>query len=141
MSKKIAYWATTGLLGFALIAAGASDLQHAPPVMAGMAHLGYPAYVATILGVWKLLGALAIVVPGQPRLKEWAYAGIAFDLSGAIASHLWSGDGAAQVAAPLLLLAFAVVSWAFRPQGRRLGTVVEPSASKPAAQLGLALAS
>jgi len=80
--------------------------------------------VATLLGVWKLLGAAAIAAPGLPRLKEWAYAGVLFDLSGAAFSHASSGDPAAKVAVPLVLLGLAAVSWAFRPASRRLGELV-----------------
>jgi hypothetical protein len=99
--------------------------------MQAFSALGYPAYVATILGVWKLLGAAAITTPGLPRLKEWAYAGIAFDLSGAALSHAASGDVAARIAVPLVLLALAGASWALRPASRRLGELV-PAPVAPA---------
>jgi hypothetical protein len=94
---------------------GAADLGRAPAVVAGLAHLGYPAYLATILGVWKLLGAAAIVSPGLPRLKEWAYAGMFFDLTGAAASHAAVGGPAGQVTAPLVLLALVMASRTLRP--------------------------
>jgi uncharacterized membrane protein YphA (DoxX/SURF4 family) len=117
--KKIGYWVATALLALGFLAAGASDLAHAPQVMESLASLGYPAYFASILGVWKVLGALAIVVPKFPRLKEWAYAGIAFDLSGAFLSHLICGQGD-KVAAPIVLLLVAAASWALRPPSRKL---------------------
>ena len=81
--KKIAYWATTVLAALGLTLIGTADLLRVPEVMQGLAHLGYPAYFATILGVWKLLGSAAIVAHGLQRVKEWAYAGMFFTLSGA----------------------------------------------------------
>lgn len=118
--KVIGYWAATGLLAFAFAAGGLSDLARSQGVMEGMAHLGYPAYFAVILGVWKLLAAPALLVPGFPRLKEWAYAGIFFDLTGAAASHAALGDGAGKVLTPLFLIGIAAASWALRPEGRLL---------------------
>ena len=118
--RRIGYWATTGLVALAFAAGGAIDLARGPDVTAGMAHLGYPVYLAGILGVWKLLGALAVLAPGFPRLKEWAYAGMFFDLSGAAVSHAASGDGAAQVITPLVLLVLVAASWALRPAARML---------------------
>ena len=109
------------------------DLLRAPAVIQPITALGYPLYLASILGVWKLLGAAAITAPGLPRLKEWAYAGVLFDLSGAALSHGLSGDPAAKVAVPLVLLGIAAVSWALRPAIRRLGEVV-PGAVVPAAR-------
>ncbi len=125
--KTIAYWTTTGLLAAAFLAGGFFDLSHAPPVLEGMKVLGYPAYVATILGVWKVLGAAAILAPGLPRAKEWAYAGILFDLTGAAASHAFVSDPAGKVVTPLVLLALAGASWALRPASRRLGELAPAS--------------
>ena len=122
--KTTLYWIATALLTAVLLLCGAMDLLRAPPVMQAFSALGYPAYVASILGVWKLLGVAAIATPGLPRLKEWAYAGIAFDLSGAALSHALSGDVAANVAVPLVLLGLAALSWALRPATRRLGEVL-----------------
>lgn len=119
-ARKIGYWAATGLTGLSLAVGGLSDVARPPQVLEGMAHLGYPAYVASILGVWKLLGLVAILAPKFPRLKEWAYAGILFDLTGATMSHAASGDGAGKIITPLVLLAIAFASWALRPESRRL---------------------
>src|SRR4029078_9545155 len=80
--RAIAYWVTTILGPASFVTAGFLHLARDPQVMATLAHLGYPAYFATIMGVWKLLGAIAIVAPGVPRVKEWAYAGVFFALSG-----------------------------------------------------------
>jgi hypothetical protein len=118
--NTVIYWLATALVGFGFAAGGIADLAAAPDMVAAMTHLGYPAYFATILGAWKLLGAIAILAPGMPRLKEWAYAGMVFDLTGAVASHLAAGDGVGQVVAPVVLLAFVAVSWAMRPRSRTL---------------------
>ncbi len=118
--KAIGYWAATGLLAFAFAAGGLFDVMRSREVVDGFLHLGYPAYFPVIIGVWKLLAAPALLVPGLPRLKEWAYAGIFFDLTGAAASHLAAGDGAGKAIAPLILLGIAAASWALRPEGRTL---------------------
>jgi uncharacterized membrane protein YphA (DoxX/SURF4 family) len=115
---KIGYWAATGLVALAFAFGGAVDIARTPELEAGLARLGYPAYLASILGVWKVLGALAIVVPRVPRLKEWAYAGMVFDLTGAAASHAAVGDPASNVAVPLVLFLLVAASWALRPPSR-----------------------
>lgn len=122
-TRHIGYWVTTGLTGLAFAAGGAMDLVRGPEVVAGMAHLGYPAYLATLLGAWKVLGAAAVLAPKLPRLKEWAYAGMAFDLTGAAFSHAASGDGASKVITPLVLLGLVAASWWLRPEGRVVGAL------------------
>lgn len=112
--RKSIYWLTTGLGAFALIAIGTADVLHVPAMMAGLTHLGYPAYFATILGIWKLLGSVAILSPGRPRLKEWAYAGVFFVLSGAAISHTVSRDPLARALVPLVLLVIMAMSWALQ---------------------------
>jgi uncharacterized membrane protein YphA (DoxX/SURF4 family) len=120
MSRKtIAYLVSTSLLSLVFVAHGLLELTHAPGEIHTLERLGYPAYVADILGVGKLLGVLAILAPRFARLKEWAYAGIVFDLKGAIISHIFAGD-AAGAFAPALLLGLAAASWALRPESRRL---------------------
>lgn len=127
---NIAYWITTGLLAFALAGSGMMNILQPPELVEGMGHLGYPLYFLTIIGVWKLLGVAAILAPRFPALKEWAYAGIVFDLSGAVISHLASGDGLGEAAVPVVLTVLAVASYLLRPEARRLpGTPgVAPSA-------------
>ncbi|WP_437915770.1 DoxX family protein [Sorangium sp. So ce302] len=125
-ARTIGYWIATSLLGFAFAAGGLADLSGSPQVLEGMAHLGYPAYFATLLGVWKVLGAVALFAPRFPRLKEWAYAGIFFDLTGAAASHAAVGDGAGKVITPLFLVAVAAASWALRPERCRLASAPKP---------------
>ena len=119
-SNIIAYWAFTGLTAAAFAMGGVVDLARGADVAAGMQHLGYPLYFAAILGVWKILGGFVILAPQLPRLKEWAYAGMLFDLTGAAASHASVGDPAAKIVTPLLLLGIVMASWALRPEGRRL---------------------
>ena len=120
MSKTIGYWTATALVALAMISGGAMDLWGPPELVEGMAHLGYPAYFMVILGTWKVLGGAAILLPRLPLLKEWAYAGIAFDLTGAAASHAFSGDALTNVLTPMVILALAIASWALRPESRRL---------------------
>ena len=114
-TKKVFYWISTGFAAFALTAASLTNLMRAPQIVATMSHLGYPSYVATILGAWKLLGVLAILAPGFPRLKEWAYAGFFFDLTGAAMSSAATGDPLGVVVIPLVLLVAVMASWALQP--------------------------
>jgi uncharacterized membrane protein YphA (DoxX/SURF4 family) len=137
-ARTIGYWVATALVGLAFLAGGAGDLSGSPQVLEGMTHLGYPAYFATILGAWKILGAAALFAPGLPRLKEWAYAGIAFDLTGAAFSHAASGDPAGKVMTPIVLLALAAASYALRPEPRRLPAAARTEAPAPAGKPALA---
>jgi uncharacterized membrane protein YphA (DoxX/SURF4 family) len=107
---KIAYWVCTFLFLLPLIGSGIGFATTAPPVIEGMKHLGYPFYIIRFLGVAKLLGAVAVLVGRFPRLKEWAYAGFAFNLIGASYSHLSSGDGP-KLFVPLIILLFEGLSW------------------------------
>src|SRR5260370_40136864 len=116
--KVIGYWVTTGLFAAAFLASGAAELAPAPAAVASTLALGYPAYFLTILGAWKVLSAPALLTPRFPRLKEWAYAGFFFDLSGAAVSHAISGDSPGKIATPLVLLLIAAASWALRPPSR-----------------------
>jgi hypothetical protein len=105
------------MISAALASGAATQLAALPASVERMQSLGYPLYVLTILGTWKLLAVAALLAPRLPRLKEWAYAGIFFDLTGAAASHAFSGD-AAGVTAPIVLLLIAAASWALRPPER-----------------------
>jgi hypothetical protein len=105
-----AYWITTGLLALNYAIGGVVDVLQPPAAAEVMKHLGYPPYFLPMLGVAKLLAVPALLVPGFPRLREWAYAGITFNLLAAAYSHFRSGDGAAQIAVPLAILALAAVS-------------------------------
>jgi len=120
--RSIAYWVTTALLVFELVLGGVWDVLQVPQVRGVIDRLGYPPYFLIILGVWKLLGAIALLLPRFPRLKEWAYAGVVFNFTGAIASHLASGfiePGTLLYVIAMTAAAFA--SWALRPPVRRLG--------------------
>lgn len=135
--KIIIYWVTTVLIALETLAGGVTDLAHGrtsvvsgPLVADVITHLGYPVYLLTILGVWKLAGGVTLLVPGFPRLKEWAYAGIFFELTGAAASFVARGEITGDLIAPLVLTGLAVASWALRPQSRTLGVLFP--ANKPA---------
>ena len=119
-AKTIAYWVVTIFGPASFVIGGYLHLTRDPQVMATLAHLGYPAYFATILGTWKLLGAIAIVIPGFPRVKEWAYAGFFFDLTGAAATRAFVGDGVADIVAPLVFLGLVMASRALAPARRKI---------------------
>jgi|SRR5688572_23548005 len=119
--RRIAYWVTTALTAFVFLSGGVADIVQPADVLKGMTDLGYTAYFTTILGVWKFLGGLTVLAPRLPRLKEWAYAGMFFDLSGASASHAAVGDPVAKIVTPLILLGIVMASWALRPESRKLG--------------------
>lgn len=129
--QLIAYWVTTIAIALETLAGGLTDLMHrgtefvaGQPVVQIVTHEGYPLYVLTILGVWKLLGGITLLAPGFPRLKEWAYAGIFFELTGALASGIVRGGNPGTVIwSPLILATLAVASWALRPPGRTLGAL------------------
>jgi uncharacterized membrane protein YphA (DoxX/SURF4 family) len=119
-AQAVGYWICTILIGLSFLSGGAVDLLRVPEALEGMTHLGYPAYVMTILGIWKVLGAVVVLLPGFPLLKEWADAGMIFDLTGASASHVSLGDDVRHILTPLVLAVLVVASWALRPEGRKL---------------------
>ncbi len=128
-ARNAIYWTTTTLIALAFLSGGAAYLLRVDQPVRGMAALGYPAYFVTLLGIWKVLGGLAILAPRLPRLKEWAYAGIAFDLIGAACAPAAVGEPAAKGIVPLGLLGIATAAWALRPASRILGAVTgEPAA-------------
>ena len=130
-ARPAAYWITTTLIALAMLSGGAAYLLRVAEPLRGMAELGYPAYFVTLLGIWKVLGGLALLAPRFPLLKEWAYAGIAFDLTGAAFSHAAVGDPGAKVIVPLVLLAITAASWALRPASRRLvAAAAEPEPAR-----------
>ncbi len=128
-AKTIGYWATTGLLGLGAVSGGAAQLARAPANVEAVVALGYPVYLLTILGLWKVLAAAALLAPGLPRLKEWAYAGLFFDFTGAAASHLVCHDAAWHAITTLVLAGITIASWALRPESRRLGALFPATAS------------
>jgi len=124
--KTIAYWVTTVFGPASFVIGGVLNLSQSDQVVATMNHLGYPVYFASVLGAWKLLGALAIAAPGLPRVKEWAYAGFFFDLTAAAIARAAVGDAAADIIAPLVFLALVLASWALRPASRKLASAPAP---------------
>ena len=123
-SRPIAYWTTTILVAFFMTGGVAQLMQYRANPHGVVPELGYPMYFFAILGCWKALGAIAILVPRFPLLKEWAYAGIFFDLTGAAASCAAVGGYGAyafHVLAPLILTGLTVASWALRPPSRTIG--------------------
>ncbi len=124
IGKTAAYWGATGLVALFMLSGGVAHVLQVQASVDGFVALGYPLHFVTLLGIWKLLGALAILAPKLPRLKEWAYAGIVFDLTGAAFAWASVGDAAgstgSHIVAPLVLLGLAGVSWALRPDSRKL---------------------
>ena len=120
MVRILAYWVTTVLVVAELALGGVWDLLRLPYVRGIVEHVGYPVYFLTILGTWKVAGAVVLLLPRVPLVKEWAYAGTFFVFTGAVASHLFIGDGPGYWGQPLAVAALAVASWALRPPSRRL---------------------
>ena len=135
-AKSIVYWTMTALVAFFIGGGGVAQIwQYRANPHGVVPELGYPLYFFAILGVWKVLGAIAILVPRFPRLKEWAYAGIFFDLTGAAASCAAVGGYGAyafHVVAPLILTGFTVASWALRPPSRTIGVLIPAKNGKQA---------
>jgi DoxX-like family len=128
-ARTFAYWATTAITVFMLLSGGLAYLLRADFAVAGVTALGYPAYVVTILGIWKLLAVPALLAPRVGRLREWAYAGIMFDLTGATASHLAVGNPAWHQVMIGALLVAAFTSRALRPTDR---AAADPTPHVPA---------
>lgn len=121
MRDKIIYWGATLWLALGMASTGIVQLiKLKEEVEKTSLTLGYPGYFLTIIGVWKLLGVTTVLIPKFPLLKEWAYAGFFFLMSGAIISHLAVGDSAAEFFGPTLLLVLTLVSWYFRPADRKI---------------------
>ncbi|QDT60543.1 hypothetical protein SV7mr_30670 [Stieleria bergensis] len=124
MNKQlVGYWAVTALFCVAMAASGAMNLLRVEQMRESITALGYPEYLMTILGVAKVLGVVALLIPGAPLLKEWAYAGFTFDLLGASASHAFMSDPIAETIVPLVILGIAAASYFLRPATRRLQLV------------------
>ena len=119
-SKTIWYWIITGILSFCLFSGGLAQALQVQGVVQGFKPLGYPTYFISIIGVWKVLGIIAILVPGFKLLKEWAYAGLFFTMTGAVISHIASNDIHAQIIAPIVFSIFTVLSWYLRPGNRKI---------------------
>jgi hypothetical protein len=121
--NKIIYWVSTLWLALGMLSTGAVQLFKGRTGAGGLdsiTHLGYPVYLLTMLGIWKILGVVAILIPRFPLLKEWAYAGLFFAMTGAIFSHIAVGNPAQEIFPSLLLLILTVVSWYSRPADRKV---------------------
>jgi uncharacterized membrane protein YphA (DoxX/SURF4 family) len=118
MKRKIIYWLTTGLVAALSVFAGFTYLSGSPQAVQGFAHVGYPQQLRIILGIAKLLGAIALVVPGLVKLKEWAYAGFTFAWISAVVAHYLAKDGPVAFG-PLILLLLLAISYVTRPASRK----------------------
>lgn len=121
--NKIIYWIATLWLALGMTATGLVQISKGKAEGVFGANLGYPAYFLMILGVWKILGVIAVLLPKFPLQKEWAYAGFFFVMSGAIFSHLAMGSPVVELFPALLLLVLTLISYYFRPADRRLVSV------------------
>jgi len=119
-ARTVGYWICPALVALAFLSGGIVDLLRPAEALEGMTHLGYPPYFMLILGAWKVLGGVVVLLPGLPLLKEWAYAGMVFDLTGASASHAFTGDELWHILTPLALTLLVVASWALRPEDRKV---------------------
>jgi DoxX-like protein len=116
----MAYWPATIMVAVLFAVPGAALMAKVPHFAAEMGRLGFPGYFLTLLGAFKVAGAVIILAPRLPTLKEWAYAGMMFDIVGAIVSHISVGDPPITVALPVLIGVLLTLSWASRPVARRL---------------------
>ena len=121
--NKIIYWISTIWLALGMLSSGIVQLFKVKEEVDFIIRLGYPDYFLTILGIWKISGVVALLIPKFPLLKEWAYAGFFFAMSGAVFSHMASGNSVNEIFPPLLLLILTVVSWYFRPADRKIISV------------------
>jgi hypothetical protein len=117
---RVIYWIATGWLALGMASTGIVQLLKVEEDVQFIIQLGYPRYFLSLLGIWKILGVVAVLLPKSPMLKEWAYAGFFFAMSGAVFSHLAVGNPIGEVAPSLLLLTLTIVSWYFRPADRRV---------------------
>lgn len=118
--NKIIYWGSTLWLSLGMLSTGIVQLLNLKEETEFIVRLGYPTYFPTLIGVWKILGVVAVLIPKFPLLKEWAYAGFFFTMSGAVFSHVANGSEAKEFFGPVLLIVLTVVSWYFRPAERKL---------------------
>lgn len=118
--KRIIYWIFTLWMALGMVSTAIVQLMKNKDELANFTNLGYPAYLMTIIGVWKILGVIAILIPKQLLLKEWAYAGFFFVMSGAVISHLIVGDTAGRTFPAVLLFVLVIISWYFRPAKRKI---------------------
>ncbi|MCC9072955.1 DoxX family protein [Flavobacterium sp. F-65] len=121
-TNVIIYWVSTILLSIGMFSGGIAQLLKAKETVDGIVHLGYPIYFTSIIGTWKVLGVIVLLIPKFALMKEWAYAGFFFAMSGAVFSHVASGDAILNYLAPFVFALLTVVSWYFRPVDRKIIT-------------------
>jgi len=122
--KLIIYWIATILLSFGMLGSGIAQIFYAKEMIFLIVPLGYPIYFLRIIGIWKVLGVIAVLAPGLKRLKEWAYAGFFFLMTGALVSHLVVGHyDLKSIIGPVMQTAFIILSWYFRPVNRKIISV------------------
>lgn len=119
-AKKIIYWVATIWLSLGMASTGIVQIMHLDADVARMQHLGYPIYFLTLLGIWKILGVVAILSPRFAVVKEWAYAGFFFAMSGAVISHIVLHDPLLEILPSVWLIVLTVVSWSLRPESRKM---------------------
>src|SRR5690606_14447726 len=118
--NKIIYWIATGWLSLGMLSTGIVQIIQMDEEVQKMSTLGYPAHFLTLIGIWKILGVIAVLVPKFPLIKEWAYAGFFFAMSGAAISHISAGEPFTEALPSLTLLTMTVISWYFRPESRKI---------------------
>jgi hypothetical protein len=121
--KTIWYWIITVILSLCIFSGGLAQALQVKDVIQGFKPLGYPLYFISLIGIWKMLGIIAILIPGFKLAKEWAYAGIFFTMTGAVISHIASNNVSAQIISPAVLALFTVLSWYLRPTNRKIASV------------------
>lgn len=121
--KTVWYWIITVILSLCIFSGGLAQAIQVKDVVQGFKPLGYPLYFISLIGIWKMLGIIAILIPGFKLVKEWAYAGIFFTMTGAVISHIASNNVSPQIIAPAILAVFTVLSWYLRPANRKITSV------------------
>jgi hypothetical protein len=122
-TRKITYWVATIWLTLGMVSTGIVQLIKGESEVENFTKIGFPLYLMTLIGIWKLLGVIAILIPRYPLVKEWAYAGFFFAMSGAIISHLAIGDDVLTLFGPTLLLVLTILSWYLRPAENKIATL------------------
>lgn len=126
---RIIYWIATAWLALGMASTAIVQLIGTADEVSNMQSLGYPLYLLSLMGIWKLLGVITVLLPKFPLLKEWAYAGFFFAMSGAIASHIIAGDNGKTLFGPALLLILTFISWYCRPGDRKISTFIQQQPS------------
>lgn len=118
--NKIIYWIFTLWMSLGMVSTAIVQLMKNKDELANFTNLGYPSYLMTIIGIWKILGVIVVLIPKRPLIKEWAYAGFFFVMSGAVISHIIVNDPIGRILPAVLLLALVIISWYFRPSDRQI---------------------